>query len=310
MTDEELQLLSLEEKSSIKDFADRGSLYYLKLYSRLINLEELKMTFNNEIQQTKEDIAILQEKLKKLEELEIQKSKSPAEEAFYRIYSRYPDKLDDRYGSAWDIFAVGYNEAHKDAVENNKNFEPTSQEQENNEWRNVALRFGEELVIIGPCGYDDMTANDWLEWAKDAYGKNCDGWLKLVLEKQRKYEALTEKLQEKTVIEPTPPITNGFFEGNPPDGCSSWSEFFEEFIRTGNLRGLKISSLNNKVKEPKPPTLLHILCEWCDDDIDLPCGELVNMIEQWLPDEIYIEYGGAYERGWNDALRTIKNKLR
>jgi len=42
MTDEELKLLSLEEKAFIKDFADRGSLYYIKLYSRLINLEKLK----------------------------------------------------------------------------------------------------------------------------------------------------------------------------------------------------------------------------------------------------------------------------
>jgi hypothetical protein len=42
MTDEELKLLSLEEKSFIKDFSDRGSLYYMKLYSRLINLDKLK----------------------------------------------------------------------------------------------------------------------------------------------------------------------------------------------------------------------------------------------------------------------------
>ena len=76
-------------------------------------------------------------------------------------------------------------------------------------------------------------------------------------------------------------------------------------------KGYDASQKDYKVEEElKAPTLLHILCEWCDDDIDLPCGELVNMIEQWLPDEIYIEYGGAYERGWNDALRTIKEKLR
>lgn len=159
------------------------------------------MTFSNEIQQTKEDIAVLQEKLKKLEELEIQKSKSPVEEAFKEVYGYYPGGCER---SVWIAFQKGYEVAHKDAVENNKNFEPTSQEQENNEWRNVALRFGEELVSIGPCGYDDMTANDWLEWAKDAYGKNCDGWLKLVRGKQRKCEALAEKLQKKTVIEPTP----------------------------------------------------------------------------------------------------------
>jgi len=87
------------------------------------------MTFSNEIQQTKEDIAVLQEKLKKLEELA--RVKTPAEEAFYRIYSRYPDKLDDRHGSLWNGFITGYDlgyvHATKYAVENNKNFEPTPQ---------------------------------------------------------------------------------------------------------------------------------------------------------------------------------------
>ena len=46
-------------------------------------------------------------------------------------------------------------------------------------------------------------------------------------------------------------------------------------------------------------------------DIDLPCGELVDMIEQWLSDEIEYEYeDGDYDKGWNDALCTIKGKLR
>jgi hypothetical protein len=125
-----------------------------------------EMTSKETIQQLKEDIAVLQEKLKKLEELEIHKSKNPAEKAFYRVYGYYPEGC---VRSVWIAFQKGYEVAHKDAVENNKNFEPTSQEQENNEWRNVALRFGEELVSIGPCGYYDMTADDWLEWAKGAY---------------------------------------------------------------------------------------------------------------------------------------------
>ena len=63
------------------------------------------------IQTLKEDIAILQEKLRKLEEL--QRTKSPAEEAFKKVYHRYPDKLDDKYGSAWDIFEKGYNAAQE-----------------------------------------------------------------------------------------------------------------------------------------------------------------------------------------------------
>jgi hypothetical protein len=245
------------------------------------------------IQTVKEDIAILQEKLKKLEELD--RVKTPAEEAFYRIYSRYPDKLDDRHGSLWNGFITGYDlgyvHATKDAIENNKNFEPTPQEQENNEWRNVALRFGEELVSIGPCGYDDMTANDWLEWAKDAYGKNCDGWLKLVLKKQRKYEALTEKLQEKTVIEPTPQTP--------------------EQVEQGLRDAMKQAKEDGVFEKPKPKTLYDVIYEWKYDTYDPTCDLLVDMIEEWLPDEfdpndsVY-----EYEIGWNEAIQAIKDKLK
>ena len=190
-----------------------------------------EMTSKETIQTVKEDIALLQEKLKKLEEME--KHKSPVEEAYKRVYGNYPDTgiCNGMSYVWWDVFCKGYN----------------------------------------------------------ASKEEC-------------------KVEEPT---PTPPITNVFVEGNPPDGCSSWSEFFEEFIRTGNLRGLKISSLNNEVKEPKPKTetLHEIILKWCDDDIDLPCGEVVNMIEQWLPDRIEYE-DEDYDKGWNDALRTIKEKLR
>ena len=75
------------------------------------------------IQTLKEDIAILQEKLKKLEELEIQKSKTPVERAFYRVYGYYP--LFDTDG--YQRFVIGYDAGYEEAVKNNKNFEPTPQ---------------------------------------------------------------------------------------------------------------------------------------------------------------------------------------
>jgi hypothetical protein len=74
---------------------------------------------------------------------------------------------------------------------------------------------------------------------------------------------------------------------------------------TATIMGVKYK----RVEEPKPPTLLHIVCEWCDDDNDLPCEELVNRIEHWLPYEIEHE-DGDYDEGWNNALRIIKDKLR
>ena len=38
-------------------------------------------------------------------------------------------------------------------------------EQEPVAWRNAALRLGEDLYSVGPDGYYDMTAIQWLDWA-------------------------------------------------------------------------------------------------------------------------------------------------
>ena len=47
-------------------------------------------------------------------------------------------------------------------------------EQEPVAWRNAAIRVGEELSSVGPDGYYDMTAEQWLDWAmaQDPRGKN------------------------------------------------------------------------------------------------------------------------------------------
>jgi hypothetical protein len=41
-------------------------------------------------------------------------------------------------------------------------------------WKNVAIRLGEELSSVGPDGYYDMTAQQWLDWAmeQEPRGKN------------------------------------------------------------------------------------------------------------------------------------------
>ena len=53
-------------------------------------------------------------------------------------------------------------------------------EPEDNEWKSVALRFGEELVSVGPCGYYDYSAEEWFEWVVNTYEKLCDDTVKLL----------------------------------------------------------------------------------------------------------------------------------
>jgi len=38
-------------------------------------------------------------------------------------------------------------------------------EKEKQAWRNAAIRLGEELASVGPYGYYNMKANEWLDWA-------------------------------------------------------------------------------------------------------------------------------------------------
>ena len=43
--------------------------------------------------------------------------------------------------------------------------DPEQPEQEPVTWRNAAIRVGEDLCSVGPFGYYDMTAKQWLDWA-------------------------------------------------------------------------------------------------------------------------------------------------
>ena len=72
---------------------------------------ELEMT--ETIQQLKEDIAILQEKLQKLEELEITKTPIEILEAYKRWRGEYPstDNFDD-----WSAFRMGYHYSLEDSA--------------------------------------------------------------------------------------------------------------------------------------------------------------------------------------------------
>jgi hypothetical protein len=51
------------------------------------------------------------------------------------------------------------------------------------------------------------------------------------------------------VTEVEPSMTNCIIEGNPPNGCSTWSEWFELFGSKGILHNLRISATDYKPKE-------------------------------------------------------------
>ena len=75
----------------------------------------------NEIEKTEGEIKVLQAKLELLKEIE--KHKSPAEEAFKEVYGYYPEVCER---SVWVAFQKGYEAAQKDYKVGE--YQPTPQE--------------------------------------------------------------------------------------------------------------------------------------------------------------------------------------
>ena len=82
---------------------------------------------------------------------------------------------------------------------------------------------------------------------------------------------------------------------------------------TATIMGVKYK----RVEEPKPETLYDLIGNWWDNvfvvhnacNNETSIDYLVNDIEKWLPDELIYD-GEEYHLGWNDAIRTTKDKLR
>jgi len=142
-----------------------------------LEIKERKMT---EIEKTEGEIKVLQAKLELLKEME--KHKSPAEEAYKRVYGNYPDTgiCNGMSYVWWDVFCKGYNEAHKDAVENNKNFEPTPQtpEQVEKSLKDAMKKAKEDGVFDEPKTLYDVI----YEWQYDTYDPTCDTLVDMIKE--------------------------------------------------------------------------------------------------------------------------------
>jgi hypothetical protein len=164
----------------------------------------------------------------------------------------------------------------------------TPQEPEDNEWKSVALRFGEELVSIGPCGYYEFTAEEWFDWVVNTYEKICDDTVKL-LKKKYPYKKYT-----------------------PEETEQSLKSAFREAVKQG------------VVSYTKSPTFYNVIAEWwsdvftsgCDtDDTETCIDDLVDRIEAFLPKPQSAEgsqnaYVESAVEGFNDCLQQIKSKLR
>ena len=89
-----------------------------------------------------------------------------------------------------------------------------------------------------------------------------------------------------------------------------YQEVCERSVWIAFKKGYDASKEECKVEEepkPTPETLYNVLRHGLECSIDM-CDGVVNAVEEWLPDEVSIV--GYYDLGWNDAIKTIKYKLR
>jgi hypothetical protein len=218
------------------------------------------MTFNSEIEKTEGEIKVLQAKLELLKEME--NHKSPVEEAYKNAYGNYP--MGEPF---WVVFKKGY-EAHQSLPESN-------------DWKTVALNFGELLSSVGPNGYYNMTADQWLEWAKNTYTSNEVGEYELK-EESPPPESTPNKYFQRILNAPID--ERGYIDLRGPT-----SEFRQKLFE-----GIKSVFYNPEYERT----------HW-SVKVNMAVDEVFTHFQDVIPasqDPIY----DAFDKGWNCCLSSIK----
>jgi hypothetical protein len=208
-----------------------------------------------------------------LEELE--NTKTPAEEAYKNAYGNYP--MGEPF---WIVFKKGY-EAHQLLVEDvNENTQDT--EPESNDWKTVALCFGELLSSVGPNGYYNMTADQWLEWAKNTYTSN-------------------EVIECDEKDNPTEPTRNKYFERilNAPIDERGYVDLREP---ASEFRQKLFDGIKSVFYDPE-----YERTHW-SVKVNMAVDEVLTHFQDVIPtpqDPIYDDI----DKGWNLCLARIKMSM-
>ena len=142
-----------------------------------------------------------------------------------------------------------------------------------------------------------------LEIKKMTEIQKTEGEIKVL---QAKLELLKEMENHKSPVEKAYYGVYGEYPPTTPSVSNSEDERWSNF-----QKGYNASKEDCKVEEepkPKPETLYNIVRYALGYSIDM-CDEIVDAVEDWLPNEVEYE-DGYYDGGWNEAIHTTKDKLR
>jgi len=192
-------------------------------------------------------------------------------------------------------------------------------EPEENEWKTVALGFGENLSAIGPCGYYDFSPGEWVEWALNAYEKTADDYLRL-LKKEPKKEQKWDVVRESVKWCEEHPNENPL-DWVKPQTPEEVAEGLRNAMRQAKKEGVfdeptkpMDDVVDRLVKKYQVQKLWNILKDKCGFSKDA-CNEIVDAVEEWLPEpqsaagsqNLDVEF---LVDGFNDAIRKMKEMLR
>ena len=189
--------------------------------------------------------------------------------------------------------------------------EKVSEEPEENEWKSVALRFGEKLSGYLSDGYYELSPAAWFRWAVFTYGKGQQ--IKNAVRESKKW---CEENPDKDPLDWLKPQA-------PEQVADGLKEAFREAVKQGIIPEVdKVSDvfMNKMVAELKGQTLYDVCMTWWErvfdnnDDMETCIDDLVDNIDYWLPKEQSANSQNAYVEltveGFNDCLKKIKSKLR
>ena len=247
----------------------------------------------NEIEKTEGEIKVLQAKLELLKEME--KHKSPCEEAYKRVYGNYP--MGEPF---WIVFQKGY-EASK---EDYKVEEPKKEQK----WDVIreSVKWCKE--------HPDESVEDYLT---PQTPEQVDAGLRNAMRKAKK---------DRVFDEPTKPMNEVLdrLENKYKDAEENAASYMTDEVVNRML----------KRWETDPPSFLRfelgktleaLITRWWDDvlyggihqdwDREVAIDDLIDQIQLWLPREQSHEGTQSASvidlvDGYNDALTKIKSKLR
>ena len=304
-----------------------------EFFGKDLKVYDTKMT---ETEKLKAQIQELQEKLQKLEEIEKQPRMNLQREGKYAVVS-YHDKvyyrLESEFTFSWYIkkgvsanypvpTLVMVNDAetvrllegiYYNHIQVKK--EKVVEEPEDNEWKSVALRFGEKLSGYLSDGYYELSPAAWFRWAVFTYGKGQQ--IKDAVRESKKWcEENPDKdpldwLKPQTPEETSQSLKEAFREAQQTEKWKETQKLIDEEDNDKNFKK-SLDLIKEWGEKNKPKTLYQICMEWWDDVFvnQMVSDACIDVLVSRIDTEFLLPSHDTNGYEWEKCLKMMREKLR